>query len=87
MFRFGNGRQARPKRGEKSLGRGRTMLLGSSPEYGPFSPDVTTATAVNPGLTSSVARWPRSYVYGAKYSYRSPTLMVNRALTRKSSCA
>ena len=62
MFRFANGRHARPKRGEKSCGLGRTMLLGSAPEYGPFSPDVTTATAVNPGLTSRFARCPRSSV-------------------------
>ncbi len=34
------------------------MLLGSAPEYGPFCPAVTTATAVKPGLTSRFARWP-----------------------------
>ncbi len=45
----GNGRHAKPKRGEKLCGLERTMLLGSAPEYGPFSPAVTTATAVKPG--------------------------------------
>ena len=54
--------------GEKSFGLGRTMLLGRFPVYGPFCPDFTTATAVNPGLTSRFARWPRNSVYGAKYS-------------------
>src|SRR5450432_3021611 len=87
MLRFWKGRHASPKRGEKSLGLGRTMLDGRLPEYGPFCPAVTTLTAVNPGLTSRFARWPRSSVYGAKYSYRSPRLMVSRAFTRKSSCA
>ena len=68
VFNRLNGLQATPKRGEKALCIGRTMLLGRFPEYAPFCPEVTTWTAVKPGLTSRFARCPRSSVYGAQYS-------------------
>src|SRR5580698_2126259 len=84
---FAQGLHATPKRGEKLFFSERTRLDGNVPEYGPTgSPGVTTLTAVKPGLRSRFARRPYSSVYGAKYSYRSPTLTVNPGITRQSSC-
>ena len=48
---------------------------------------VTTATAFLCGLMSRFASCPCNSVYGAKYSYRRPTLNDKPGRTRQSSCA